>query len=98
MNFGLLLKKTKKVEAQYYQNHQQGDCYAYIAIKRETNLHLAHSVGKRIDMICNHIVWKLSSVLELPTFTNKLEIYSDGNKQYTTALLNHFKKDCLREL
>ena len=46
-------------------------------------------------MICNHIIWKLSLVLELPTFTNKLEIYSDGNKQYTTALLNYFKKDCL---
>ena len=46
-------------------------------------------------MICNHIVWKLSLVLELPTFTNKLEIYSDGNKQYMTALLNNFRKDCL---
>lgn len=46
-------------------------------------------------MIANHIIWKLSLVLELPTFTNKLEIYSDGNKQYTTALLKHFRKDCL---
>jgi hypothetical protein len=46
-------------------------------------------------MIANHIIWKLSLVLDLPTFTNKLEIYSDGNKQYIAALLYHFKKDCL---
>lgn len=46
-------------------------------------------------MIAEHIIWKLSLVLELPAFTNKLEIYSDGNKQYITALLNYFKRDCL---
>ena len=34
-------------------------------------------------------------MLTPPTFTSKLEIYTDGNKQYTTALLNNFRKDCL---
>lgn len=46
-------------------------------------------------MIANIIVWKLSLILELPTITNKLEIYSDGNKQYIAALLEHYKKECL---
>ena len=88
-------KKQKKVEEKDYPNYQQGDCYAYIAIKRETNLHLAHAVGKRIDLIAEHIVWKLSTILQLPTFTYKLEVYTDGNKQYITALLTHFRKDCI---
>ena len=34
-------------------------------------------------------------MLTPPTFTHKLEIYTDGNKQYTTPLLNNFRKDCL---
>jgi hypothetical protein len=88
-------KKQKKVEEKDYPNYQQGDCYAYIAIKRETNLHLAHAVGKRIDLIAEHIVRKLSIILQLPTFTYKLEVYTDGNKQYITALLTHFRKDCI---
>lgn len=64
-------------------------------MKPDTGLHVAHSVGKRIDMIANHIVWKLSTILSPPTFTEKLEIYSDGNPQYISALLNYFRKDCL---
>ena len=73
------------------------DCItcAYIAIKQDTKLHLAHSVGKRLDIIADNVIWKISQVLTPPTFTNKLEIYTDGNKQYTTALLNNFRKDCL---
>ena len=46
-------------------------------------------------MIANHVIWKVSTILELPTFTQKLEVYTDGNVQYTTALLNHFRKDTL---
>ena len=88
-------KKQAKVKPEGYPNYQQGDCYAYIAIKPETGLHIAHAVGKRLDMIANHVIWKVSTILELPTFTQKLEVYTDGNVQYTTALLNHFRKDTL---
>lgn len=56
---------------------------------------MTHSVGKRLDIIADNVIWKLSNVLTPPTFTNKLAIYSDGNKQYITALLNNFRKDCL---
>ena len=46
-------------------------------------------------MIANHVIWKVSTILEHPTFTQKLEIYTDGNVQYTTAMLNHYRKDTL---
>ena len=88
-------KKQKKVRQEYYPNYQQGDCYAYVAIKRETNLHLAHAVGKRIDLITEHVIWKLSNILTPPTFSYKLEVYTDGNKQYIIALPAHFRKDCI---
>ena len=88
-------KKQAKVIPEGYPNYQQGDCYAYIAMKPETRLHIAHAVGKRLDMIANHVIWKVSTILEHPTFTQKLEIYTDGNVQYTTAMLNHYRKDTL---
>ena len=40
-------------------------------------------------------MWKLKEVLTLPTFTHKLYIYTDGNKQYISSLLINFRKDCL---
>ena len=88
-------KKQKRVEQEDYPNAQPGDCFAYIAIKRDTKLHLTHSVGKRIDMVADHIIWKLSGILSPPTFSYPLEIYTDGNRQYLTALLANFRKDCI---
>jgi hypothetical protein len=64
-------------------------------MKRDTKLHLAHSVGKRIDMVADHLLWKLSTVLSPPTFRDPLEIYTDGNPQYETYLPVYFRKDCL---
>lgn len=46
-------------------------------------------------MVADHIIWKLSTILSPPTFSYPLEIYTDGNKQYLTALLANFRKDCI---
>ena len=64
-------------------------------MKRDTKLHLAHTVGKRIDQISDYLVWKLSCILSPPTFSYPLEIYSDGNDQYTKALKQYFKTDSI---
>ena len=37
----------------------------------------------------------MSLILQPPTFSEKLKIFSDGNEQYTTALNRYFRKDCL---
>lgn len=86
-------KKQKKVRQEDHKNAQPGDCYAYIAIKRDTKLHLAHTVGKRIDMVADYLVWKLSGILSPPTFSYPLEIYTDGNPLYLSALILNFRKD-----
>lgn len=46
-------------------------------------------------MIADHLIWKLSCILSPPTFGYPLEIYSDGNPQYLTALLTNFRQDCI---
>jgi hypothetical protein len=46
-------------------------------------------------MIANHVIWKMSTILDAPTFSHKLDIFTDGNSQYVSALLNHYRKDCL---
>jgi len=37
----------------------------------------------------------LSNILSPPTFSDPLEIYTDGNEQYLTALLAYFRKDSI---
>lgn len=46
-------------------------------------------------MNADHVVWKMRTILEPPTFTHKLEVCTDGNPQYVTALLSYYRKDCL---
>jgi len=38
---------------------------------------------------------KFEDYVRQPTYKNKLEIYSDGNNDYTTVLLEYYNKDCL---
>ena len=64
-------------------------------MKRDTKLHLAHSVGKRIDMVADYLIWKISQILSPPTFRDPLEVYTDGNPQYETCFPVYFRKDCL---
>ena len=46
-------------------------------------------------MIADHLIWKLSCILSPPTFNYPLEVYSDGNPQYLTALRANFRHDCI---
>ena len=38
---------------------------------------------------------KFEDYVRQPTYKNKLRIYSDGNKDYTTVLPEYYNKDCL---
>lgn len=38
---------------------------------------------------------KFEDYVQQPTYKNKLEIYSDGNDDYTYVLLEYYNKDCL---
>ncbi|OIO39898.1 hypothetical protein AUJ10_04250 [Candidatus Pacearchaeota archaeon CG1_02_31_27] len=38
---------------------------------------------------------KFEDYVQQPSYKNKLRIYSDGNNDYTTILLEYYNKDCL---
>jgi hypothetical protein len=83
------------VEPCCFKNYGQGSCYGYVAIKRDTFFHIAHHVGKWTKISCDDFIGKLKDRIEAPTHDNKLNIFSDGNIQYNTALLKHFRADVL---
>lgn len=83
------------MEQCYFKNYEQGDCWGYVAIKRSSFFQICHSVGKRIDQNADALICKLKDRVECPTHRYKLNIFSDGNSQYETAMLNNFRKDVL---
>jgi hypothetical protein len=54
-----------------------------------------HHAGKRTQETTDEFIAKLKSRLQTPTHYHKIDIFSDGNHFYNTALLNHFRKDVL---
>jgi IS1 family transposase len=83
------------VEPLHFKNYEHGDCWGYVALKRMSFFHITHHVGKRTDESADDFVGKLKNRIEMPTHENKLKIFSDGNLQYNTALLKHYKKDVI---
>lgn len=79
----------------YFKNYEQGDCYGYVAIKRDTFFQINHHVGKWTLESADEFIAKLKERIQIPTLKHKLNIFSDGNIQYNTALLKHFRKDVL---
>ena len=88
-------KKQKKVKQGNDRSDQHGDCWIYTAIKSDTKLHLAHSVGKRVQAVANELIATVKKRGKLPTQDNKASFLSDGNDQYTTALLENLDEDTI---
>jgi IS1 family transposase len=83
-------KKEKKIDEGNVGADQQGDCWIYLGVKSETKLHLAHSTGKRVQETADIFMEKIKKCGQKPTDDNKATFYSDGNDQYTNALLKCF--------
>jgi len=83
------------VESCYFKNYEQGDCWGYVALKRNTFFQICHSVGKRTEETTNEFISILKIRLKEPTHDYKLNIFSDGNHSYENALLNHYRRDVM---
>ena len=83
------------MEACFFKNYEKGDCYGYVAIKRHTFFHICHAVGKWTAETADEFVGRMKSRLDIPTHKYRLKIFSDGNYQYNTALLKHFREDTI---
>ncbi|MEM4089828.1 MAG: hypothetical protein QXQ46_03620 [Thermoplasmatales archaeon] len=63
----------------------------YACIKRGTYFFPAYSIGKWTQETCSSMLGTLSSRMEGPSEGNKLEVYTDGNDDYTFTLPLHFE-------
>ena len=59
-------------------------------MKRGSYLFLSYSVGKRTLQTCKDMMEKLFYRIELPFPSNKLQIFSDGNDEYTYILKEYY--------
>jgi len=86
MSFGRLLKKEKTLKRSGQVEPENGDCYLYTAIKRKSYLFTAFSAGKWTQQTCLCMVRKLAKVLKVPSLQCPLEVFTDGNDDYTYVL------------
>lgn len=88
-------KKQKKVDKGDADADRHGDCWAYIATKADTKLHLAHSTGKRVQDTADKLIKTVRKRGKGPTRDEKALFVSDGNDQYTKALLESFDESVI---
>ncbi|MEA1908147.1 MAG: IS1 family transposase, partial [Euryarchaeota archaeon] len=69
--------------------------WIYTAMKSDTKLHLAHRTGKRVQETANKLMAMVKSRSKVPDTDNNAMFVSDGNDQYTTAILGNFDPDTI---
>ena len=88
-------KNEKKIEYSSQDWLEQGEQWIYTCIKRGSYFFTAFSVGKWTQETCQQLLKQVAERVQLPTFTDRLEIFSDGNYDYTYVLPEIFRRDCI---
>ena len=83
------------MECKYTKDFEQGDAYAFLAYKRETDFFEAFSVGKWIQDTCDELYELIAKRTQQPTYYNKINFCTDGNEQNENAIPKFFNKDCV---
>jgi IS1 family transposase len=79
-------KKEKTLPRSGTFEPESGDAWIYTAVKRRSYLFIAFSVGKWTQQTCLGMVRKLAKVLKVPSLQCPLEVFTDGNDDYTYVL------------
>jgi len=95
MSCGLWLKKQKKVERSSPTRFEEGDAWIYTSIKRHTYFFVAFAVGKWTQETCERMIEELFLRTALPLPDNKIEIFTDGNNDYTYVLQDYYPDTCI---
>jgi hypothetical protein len=69
-----------------------GTQYTYLAIRRNSRLHIQHLVGKWNDESCLEFWFGVAKRLQIPTVKYRLTVCTDSNRQNLTALQTTFPK------
>jgi hypothetical protein len=64
-------------------------------VKRNSLFFVAFGVGKWNKNTLRLMFNKFEDYVQQPTYKHKLEIYSDGNDDYTTVIPEYYNKDCI---
>jgi len=88
-------KKQKKVEHIGSTQLEEGDAWIYTCVKRHTYFFVAFAVGKWTQETCKSMVEKLFERTELPFPDNKIEVFTDGNDDYTYVLSGYYVDTCI---
>ena len=64
-------------------------------VKRESLFLVAFSVGNWDKNLLRLLFNKVEDYVQQPSYKHKLILYSDGNDDYTSVLLEYYHKDCL---
>jgi len=65
-------------------------------VKRDSLFFTAFGVGKWDKNTLRLMFNKFGNYVQKPTHKHKLEIYSDGNRDYVTVLPEYYKTDCIK--
>jgi IS1 family transposase len=66
-----------------------------VGLKRNTYLFVAFSIGKRTRETCKRLIRKCSERTDLPNPHAKIEVFTDGNDDYTYVLPDYYTKSCI---
>lgn len=69
--------------------------WIYTCIKRYTYFFVAFSVGKWTQETCREMIDDLFDRTELPFPDNKMEMFTDGNDDYTYVLPEYYADTCI---
>lgn len=74
----------------------EGEAAIFTCVKRESLFFVGFAVGTWSQRTCGTLVKQLADSVRQPTFKLKLEVYSDGNDDYSVVLPEYFHRDSLR--
>ncbi|MDY6965875.1 MAG: hypothetical protein SVM80_07900, partial [Halobacteriota archaeon] len=70
-------------------------CWTYTCVKRSTYFFVAFASGKWTQETCERMIKMLFERTELPFPDNKIEIFTDGNDDYTHILPDYYDETCI---
>ncbi len=75
--------------------NQEGDAWIYTAVKRCSYFFVSFSVGKWTPNTCKEMIGAMFNRMDLPSPDSKLDIFTDGNCDYTRALPEYYAPSCI---
>ena len=74
---------------------EEGDAWIYTCIKRNSYFFVSFSVGKWTHETCERMIEKLFRRTMLPCPEHKIEVFTDGNGDYTHILPKYYAETCI---